>query len=143
MDFDVEIPPQLTSQKAPRRFPGGIGSSLAISSKIDSSRKDAAIEFAEFLTRDVYIDHVCKTLGTALGTTTTSKGGDDPLTPKLVGMLDNFRLYLDWFWPPELTNTFRQALQAGVMGQKTPEQAAKDVQTTFDKLVADGYKYVG
>ena len=143
MDFDVEIPPQLTSQKAPRRFPGGIGSSLAISSKIDGSRKDVAIEFCEFLTRDVYIDHVCKTLGTALGTTTTSKGGDDPVTPKLVGMLDNFRLYLDWFWPPELTNTFRTVLQAGVMGQKTPEQAAKDVQATFDKLVADGYKYVG
>ena len=143
MDFDVEIPPQLTSQKTPRRFPGGIGSSLAISSKIDSSRKDIAIEFCEFLTRDVYIDHVCRTLGTALGTTTTSKGGEDPVTPKLVGMLDNFRLYLDWFWPPELTNTFRTVLQAGVMGQKTPEQAATEVQATFDKLVAGGYKYVG
>jgi ABC-type glycerol-3-phosphate transport system substrate-binding protein len=58
-------------------------------------------------------------------------------------MLDNFRLYLDWFWPPEVTNTFRQSLQAGILGQKTPEQAAKDVQATFDKLVAGGYKYIG
>jgi raffinose/stachyose/melibiose transport system substrate-binding protein len=143
LDFDVEIPPQLTSQKAPRRFPGGIGSSLAIPQKIDGSRKDIAIEFFEFATRDEYIDHVCRSLGTALGTTITSKGGADPVTPKLAGMLENFRLYLDWFWPPEVTNTFRQSLQAGILGQKTPEQAAKDVQATFDKLVAGGYKYIG
>jgi raffinose/stachyose/melibiose transport system substrate-binding protein len=143
MEFDVEIPPQLTAQKAPRRFPGGIGSSLAINSKIEASRKDIAIEFLEFATRDEYIDHVCRSLGTALGTTINSKGSGDPLAPKLAGMLDNFRLYLDWFWPPELTNTFRTALQAGILGQKTPEQAAKDVQATYDKLVAGGYKWVG
>jgi ABC-type glycerol-3-phosphate transport system substrate-binding protein len=143
MDFDVEIPPQLTAQKAPRRFPGGIGSSLAISSKIDPSRRDVALEFLEFSTRDEYIDHVCRTLGTAVGTTVNSKGSGDPLAPKITGMLDNFRLYLDWFWPPEVTNTFRVSLQAGILGQKTPEQAAKDVQATYDKLVAGGYKWIG
>jgi raffinose/stachyose/melibiose transport system substrate-binding protein len=143
MEFDVELPPQLTTQKAPRRFPGGIASSLGINQKIDGSRKDLAVEFLEFATRDEYIDHVCRSLGTALGTTMGSKGSDDPVAPKLAGMLDNFRLYLDWFWPPELTNTFRVTLQAGILGQKTPEQAAKDVQATFDKLVAGGYKWVG
>ena len=42
-----------------------------------------------------------------------------------------------------MTNAFRVSLQAGILGQKTPEQAAKDVQATYDKLVAGGYKWVG
>ena len=143
MDFDLELPPQLTSQKTLRTFPGGVASALAINNKTDSSRKDLANEFLEFATRDEYIDHVCKVLGNPVGTTVNSKGSGDPVAPKFVGILGNLRGYLDWLWPPELTNTFRTVLQAGLMGQKTSEQAAKDVQATFDKLVAGGYKWVG
>ncbi|NPV52446.1 MAG: extracellular solute-binding protein [Firmicutes bacterium] len=52
-------------------------------------------------------------------------------------------VWLDWFWPPEITRVFQTEIQAVVGLQRKPEDAMLNIQKEFDRLVARGYKFSG
>ena len=70
------------------------------------------------------------------------QASDDPLALKYATeCAPNQTTYLDWYWPPEITRAFQENQQAIVAGSKKADEAAQDIQKTFDGLVKDGYKF--
>jgi raffinose/stachyose/melibiose transport system substrate-binding protein len=139
--LDVGVMPQLTDNKVDSQFPGGTGAALTIYQKVAPERRSLAFDYLEFLTRDENVSYLASQLHSSVTTNVNAKASDDPIAGKLAGMVDHLTIYLDWYWPPEITRAFQENLQAGVGGQKTGLDAAKDIQAAFDKLVAGGYKY--
>ncbi len=68
-------------------------------------------------------------------------GSNDPVALQLKALVPNMTTYLDWYWPPEITRAFQEGIQAGVAGNLTAENVAKDIQNTFAGLLAQGYKF--
>jgi hypothetical protein len=55
--------------------------------------------------------------------------------------ISKLTIYLDWFYPPEITKTLQEGLQAGIIGKTTAEALGKNLQATLDRLVSGGYKF--
>jgi raffinose/stachyose/melibiose transport system substrate-binding protein len=64
-----------------------------------------------------------------------------PVALKEKTLLPNMTIYLDWFWPPEITRAFQEGIQAGVGLKKTAPQVAGDIQAVFNRLLKSGYKF--
>jgi raffinose/stachyose/melibiose transport system substrate-binding protein len=142
MTLDVALAPQMVAEKVQSQFPGGTGAALCIYHKIDDKRRPLAFEYLDFLTQDKNVEFLVREGKGSVATNANAKPSDDPVAIKFGNeLIDQLRIYLDWYWPPQITRAFQENIQAGVGGQKTAEQAAKDIQAVFDKLVADGYKY--
>lgn len=142
MTLDVALAPQFGTEKVQSQFPGGTGAALCIYHKIDDARRPVALDYVDFLTQDKNVEWLVKEGKGSVATNKNANPSDDPVAIKFgTELIDQLQIYLDWYWPPQITRAFQENIQAGVGGQKTPEQAAKDIQTVFDKLVADGYKY--
>lgn len=77
------------------------------------------------------------------GVNKRARTSNDPVALQIKGLLGNMTTYLDWYWPPEVTRAFQEGIQAGVAGNLTAAAVAKDIQSTFDGLVAGGYKFKG
>ena len=69
-------------------------------------------------------------------------GSSDEVAKKVQGFGPLTVPFLDWYWPPEITTSFQENLQAGVLGQKTAEEAGKDIQATWEKVQAAGFKFL-
>ena len=54
----------------------------------------------------------------------------------------NLEVWLDWYWPTDVTNTFKEVIQAVVGGQMDAATALEMVQETFDNCVLDGYTFI-
>lgn len=142
MALDVALAPQLGTDKVQSQFPGGTGAALCVYHKIDPTRRPVALEYLDFLTQDSNVEWLVKETKGSVATNKNATPSDDPVAIKFGNeLVDQLQIYLDWYWPPQITRAFQENIQAGVGGQKTADQAAKDIQVVFDKLVADGYKY--
>ncbi|HYW86594.1 MAG TPA: ABC transporter substrate-binding protein [Chloroflexota bacterium] len=142
MALDVALAPQFGTDKIQSQFPGGTGSALAVYHKIDDKRRPVALEYLDFLTQDKNVEWLVKEGKGSVATNKNANPSDDPVAIKFGNeLIDQLKIYLDWYWPPQITRAFQENIQAGVGGQKTADQAAKDIQAAFDKLVTDGYKY--
>jgi len=138
----VALAPQLGTDKVQSQFPGGTGAALCVYHKIDPTRRPVALEYLDFLTQDSNVEWLVKETKGSVATNKNATPSDDPVAIKFGNeLVDQLQIYLDWYWPPQITRAFQENIQAGVGGQKTADQAAKDIQVVFDKLVADGYKY--
>ena len=67
-------------------------------------------------------------------------GVDTPIAKDLLTYLPTAK-FLDWVWPRELSETIQREVQAMMGGAETPEQAAQNMQTKLDEMVAAGYTY--
>ncbi len=143
MALDVALPPQLTTARVQPQIPGGgnQGSALGVYAKIDAGRRDLAFEYLNFITQDKIVEAFVQEAKGSVATNKNAKPSDDPLAIKFGGFSDQITTYLDWYWPPEVTQAFQQNIQAGVGGQKTAEQAAAGIQAVFDGVVSRGYKF--
>lgn len=65
----------------------------------------------------------------------------DPLMDELTEANANLEVWLDWYWPTDVTNTFKEVIQAVVGGQMDAATALEMVQETFDNCVLDGYTF--
>ncbi len=139
--LDVGVLPQVTNSKVVSQYPGGTGAALGIYQKVAPERRALAFDYLEFLTRDANVSYLASQLHSAVTTNVNAKASDDPIASKLAGMVDQLTIYLDWYWPPEITQAFQQNLQTGVAGQISASGAAQNIQAVFDKLVAGGYKF--
>ena len=66
----------------------------------------------------------------------------DPLIDELTEANANLEVWLDWYWPTDVTNTFKEVIQAVVGGQMDAATALEMVQETFDNCVLDGYTFI-
>ncbi len=141
MDLKVMLMPQLTSNGARAQFPGGTGSAMGIYTKIAPERLSVAQDLLNFLTSDANDTYLIQDGKATLGTNLHSQGSKDPVALVEGKLLPNMTIYLDWAWPPEITRAFQEGIQAGVSGNLSAEQVAKDIQSVFAGLLSSGYKF--
>jgi len=143
MELDVILMPNLVGKPVESQFPGGPGLVVSIPGKIDPKRKDASWKLVDFLTKDSSDAESVKLNGGAVPVNAEVSPPDIPVYIKEKGFIHQMVTYLDWFWPPEITHGFQEGLQAGLAGRIKAEEMAKNVQATFDRLVANGYSFKG
>ena len=144
MDLWAELMPRLVSDKAVKsQFPGGPGAPLCLYKRIPEDHVPSAKDLIAFLTSNESDRYLVRDAHAALGVNKGVLGDNSPLTVQLGKLLPHMTVYLDWFWPPEVTQAFQQGIQAGVAGQKSAQQVARDIQAVFDRLRKQGYKFQG
>jgi len=142
MELQVMLMPNLVGKPMVKsQFPGGTGAAVGIYSKIAPQRISVAQDFLNFITTDASDTYLIQDAKQTLGTNINAKGSTDPVALAEGKLLPNMTIYLDWIWPPEITRAFQEGIQAGVSGNLTAEAVAKDIQSTFDGLVSNGYKF--
>jgi raffinose/stachyose/melibiose transport system substrate-binding protein len=142
MDLQVQLLPRLVSNGAVKsQFPGGTGAAMGIYSKIAPQRVSVAQDFLNFFTTDDNCTYLLQDAGQTLGVNKKSIGSTDPVALAEAKLLPNMTIYLDWIWPPEVTRAFQEGIQAGVSGNYKAPQVAADIQSVFDGLVRNGYKF--
>lgn len=65
----------------------------------------------------------------------------DPLDAQISDMVGNADVWLDWYWPSAVTDSFKEQIQAVVGGQTDAASAMQTIQDTLDGLMADGYTF--
>ncbi len=126
--------PKLVKNSAKSQFPGGWGSALGIYSKIAPARKAVAMDLLNFLTSDSSDDYLINDGGASLGSNVKAVGSSDPVAVVEKSLLPNMTIYLDWYWPPQITTAFQQGIQAGITGIQTAPQVAANIQLVMDGL---------
>jgi raffinose/stachyose/melibiose transport system substrate-binding protein len=137
----VEEPVKFASGSVKRNWPGGTGSALGIYAKSAPERRNLAWSFLEFVTRDDNVAYLVQDGKGIITCNVNAKASDSPVASTLKGFVDDMTIYLDWFWPPEITHAFQEGMQAGVAKQKDAKQVSQDIQGVFDGLVQKGYKF--
>jgi raffinose/stachyose/melibiose transport system substrate-binding protein len=140
-NLQVTLFPYIGSQTIQRQFPGGTGAAAAIYSKISSDRLPVVQALLDYITTDASDTYLVQSGDSTLGTNIHAQGSSDPVALAEKALLNNMTIYLDWYWPPEITTAFQQGIQAGVSKAKTAAQAAQDIQTTFEQLQKQGYTF--
>ncbi|MDB5058147.1 MAG: transporter substrate-binding protein, partial [Chloroflexi bacterium] len=141
MNLDVTLFPWVDKKTVKRQFPGGTGAAIGIYSKIAANRKATAQQVLDFCTTDQADTYLVKNSLSTLGTNIHAQGSSDPVALKEKAILPNMSIYLDWYWPPEITQAFQQGIQAGINMSKTAKQVSADIQTVFEGLLKSGYKF--
>jgi raffinose/stachyose/melibiose transport system substrate-binding protein len=144
-DLDLSLIPPLRSVSDPnvkRQMPGGTGSALGIYAKIAPERLDLARSTIDLLTSDKWVKWSNDLIKDPVSCNKNVQASDDPLALKYAKeCAPNQTIYLDWYWPPEITRAFQENQQALVTGDKKPDEAAQSIQKALDGLVKDGYKF--
>jgi raffinose/stachyose/melibiose transport system substrate-binding protein len=122
---------------------GGSGLANAIYSKITSGKEELAVKFIEYISSDEAAQkQINETKDTFSVNVNIESSVKHPVIKELTEkFLPQTVTFLDWYWPPEITNAFQQNIQAVIGGQKDAEKAMVDIQKVFDELVENGYKF--
>jgi len=131
LEYGVIVPPVI-NEDLPARVWGGAGSSFVVNN--NSSQKEKAIAFLRWLTaaeQQVYLAEETKNL----------PANKDALS-KIPEVLSDFAKAMDktthpTIWPynefPLVTEKFTKGIQSIIIGEKTPEEVAKEVQDIKEK----------
>jgi raffinose/stachyose/melibiose transport system substrate-binding protein len=130
--------PQYDSASGHPEAFGGVESGLCISAMTKQSALAEA--YIEFATRDENARRLLQPLGAFATSHTNVVEGDDEISRELRTQLPAAK-FLDWIFPPELTDFMQRQMQA-MMGQtQTPEQTAANIEAKYRTLVQAGYVY--
>jgi len=140
-ELDSMLMPNLVGRQVDSQFPGGPGVVLSIPEKIDPSRKQAALDLIDFLTSDEADRESIQLNGGAVPVNAGVPTAPISVYTKEKADISKLVVYLDWFYPPEITKVLQEGLQAGVVGRTTAEALGKSLQATLDRLVSGGYKF--
>jgi ABC-type glycerol-3-phosphate transport system substrate-binding protein len=133
--------PNLVGRQVESQFPGGPGVVLSMPAKVDPSRKQAALDLIDYLTSDDSDRQSIQLNGGAVPVNSAVPTAPISIYTKEKADISKLVVYLDWFYPPEITKTLQEGLQAGVVGRTTAEALGKNLQATLDRLVTGGYKF--
>jgi raffinose/stachyose/melibiose transport system substrate-binding protein len=140
-ELDSMLMPNLVGRPVDSQFPGGPGVVLSMPEKIDPSRKPAALDLIDFLTSDDADRESIELNGGAVPVNAGVPTAPISVYTKEKADISKLVIYLDWFYPPEITKVLQEGLQAGVVGRTTAEALGKSLQATLDRLVSGGYKF--
>ncbi len=144
-DLDLSFVNPLRSvddEMVKRQLPGGTGWATGIYSRIAPEREALAWSILDFWTTDEMVALRNAVYADAVSTNIGVQPSDDPLSIRY-GELSapNQFVYLDWYWPPEITRAFQEQQQGIVAKTVTASQAAETIQGVLDELYADGYEF--
>ncbi len=131
--YGAMLPPRVTNLN-PMKIWGGAGGSLVVNN--NSPRRDAAIEFLKWLT----LDDQQAYLATATENLPANKGSLKQISPILAEFADdvdntvhpnNYPVHED----PAVVEAFDKGIQSILIGEKTPEAVAADVQKVKEKVL--------
>jgi raffinose/stachyose/melibiose transport system substrate-binding protein len=116
---------------------------LSLYAKVDPSRMEISKQVIDYFSSDESVKWMNERDGDAVSTNANVAASTDEIAVKYAKECADFqKTYLDWNWPPEITRSFQEQLQALVAGTTKPEAAAATIQGVFDQLVKDGYKFL-
>ncbi len=142
VDPRLQVLPRLVSDSSVKsQFPGGPGSPLCLYKGISKQNEAAARKLIDYLSSDASASYLVQDGHGAFTTNAKAQGSNDPAAKAAARYIDQMTVYLDWYWPPEITAAFQQGIQAGVAGTKTAEQVAADIQQTWEKVQQGGWTF--
>jgi raffinose/stachyose/melibiose transport system substrate-binding protein len=143
MKLDAALTPLLVDDASVKRqLPGAAVYQLAMWHTIQEANKAPALELMDFLTTDANDAALVEDAKLAIPVNKAVPGSSDEVAKKVQGFGSLTVPFLDWYWPPEITTSFQENLQAGILGQKTAEEAGTDIQATWEKVQAAGFKFL-
>lgn len=144
-DLELELTSPLlavSDTSVRREMPGGTGSALCVYGKIDPSRQNLAMEVIDLMTNDEWSKWSTEQGAEPASTNINVQASEDPLAMKYAEQCaPNQTIYLDWYWPPEITNAFQQNIQGLVLDRIKPDAAAQAIQKVMDNLRKDDYVF--
>ncbi|HEX4207497.1 MAG TPA: ABC transporter substrate-binding protein [Ktedonobacteraceae bacterium] len=143
LDMSLIAPVLAVSNTAVKRqMPGGTGNALAMYHKIDPSRTQLGYSIMNLMTSDKWVKWTNTLNGDPVSCNTNVQASSDPIALKYnKECAPNQIIYLDWYWPPEITNAFQQNIQGIVAGMIKPAEAARSIQQMMDQLRREGYTF--
>jgi raffinose/stachyose/melibiose transport system substrate-binding protein len=142
MSLTAQLMPRLVPDPSVKsQFPGGPGVPLCLYYKIPPAHKPAAYALLDFMSTNANDRYLVQDGQATLGFNNGVTGSNSPLARQEDAELPRMTVYLDWFWPPEITHAFQEGIQAGIAGAQSARQVAQSIQSVFDGLVAKGYKF--
>ena len=125
-----------------RQLPGGTGLATGIYSRIAPEREQIAFDILEFMTSDGMVAVRNAITSDAVSTNINVQPSADPLAVRYAEVsAPNQFVYLDWYWPPEITRSFQEQQQGIVAKTVTASEAAENIQSVLDELYAEGYEF--
>jgi ABC-type glycerol-3-phosphate transport system substrate-binding protein len=125
-----------------RQLPGGTGWATGIYSRIAPEREQITFEILDFMTSDEMVALRNEVYSDAVSTNIGVEPSDDPLAVRYGEIsAPNQFVYLDWYWPPEITRVFQEQQQGIVAKTVTAGEAAASIQDVLDELYAEGYEF--
>lgn len=138
----LQLLPKLVQQNGVvSQFPGGPGNPLTIDAKATPSQKQQSLALIDYLSSDTSCSYLVHDANGAFASNKKASGSTAAAATAAVKYLDRMFVYLDWYWPPEITTAFQKGIQSGVTGDKTAKQVAADIQALWEKLLKAGYTY--
>jgi len=143
VDPQLQVLPRLVADTSVKsQFPGGPGAPLCLYKDIPEAEKTASLALIDYLTSDASATYLTQDGKAIFSTNAKAEGSTDPAAKAAAQFADQMTVYLDWYWPPEVTAAFQQGIQAGVAGTKDATKVASDIQAVWEKLQKDGYTFV-
>lgn len=134
LDFGFFPLPKIAANN-PAKIIGGAGSSLLVSDK--SPNKELAVKFLQWITDKPQQEFLIKETNNL----PAIKGCDDSLSPLLKNLSQDLNsLTHDYVWPKtedsRVIELIIKGLQQIIMGIKTPQEVAKDIQEVKQRVLA-------
>jgi maltose-binding protein MalE len=131
LEYGAILPPMITD-KHPMRIWGGAGTSFVVNEK--SPRKQEAIKFLRWLTEDKQQAYLAETTNNLPANRRSIKD----ISPILAEFADDLeRATHPNIYPaheiPTVSESFQKGIQSILIGEKTPEQVAQEVQRIKEK----------
>lgn len=123
------------------QFPGGPGNPLTVYSKASDKAKQQGLDLIKYLTTDAACSELVKAAQASYPSNKHAEGSKNPAALEGLKYMDRMFVYLDWYWPPEITTAFQKGIQSGISGAKSAKQVASDIQSVWEGLLKNGYTF--
>jgi raffinose/stachyose/melibiose transport system substrate-binding protein len=142
-ELDLSLMPPVQSVPGTKRqLPGGTGSATCIYARIAPERRELAFSILDLMTSDKWVKWSNDEFKDPVSTNRNVQASEDPIALKYASECADLQfVYLDWYWPPEVTRAFQENQQAIVAGTQKPLEAAQAIQRVLDELYKDGYEF--
>lgn len=143
LDLSLISPVRFVSDASiQRQSPGGTGLALGIYSGIAPERLEVAQRLIDLETSDKWIKWVNEMDGAPVSANKNVAASTEPLFVKYAEeCAPGWFIWLDWYWPPEVTRAFQESIQGILVGDMTPDEAAQAGQKALEELYKDGYTF--
>ena len=139
LDYGVMLPPKM-SDRNPMKIWGGAGSSFLVNNS--STHKQAAIDFLKWLTakeQQVFLAEQTNNLPS----NRNALGSISKILAEFAGSMENTTHPTIWMYNEDslVIEAFDKGIQSIIIGEKTPEEVAKDVQAVKERQLERAAKH--
>ncbi len=136
LEYGTMLPP-IINPNNPVMIHGGAGSSFFVNSK--SKMKKEAIDFLKWITAKKQQIFLVKTTNNLPSNKYTFEEGNKGILQEFADDMDKMfhPLTLKYYEKPKVLEFMGKGIQGIILGEKTPEQLAKELQTLKEKLIKE------